>query len=143
MLLAGTWRSGSADKTATDTDPYRGDTLTVLKLADEADLDEAYEAAAEAQRHWAAQPPADRAAVMQKAADVFRARRDEIIDWTIRETGATRTTAEFTHQITLRDFQEAASYPYRVQGRILLSDTPGKENRVYRQPVGVVAVISP
>jgi aldehyde dehydrogenase (NAD+) len=38
---------------------------------------------------------------------------------------------------------EAASAPYRVQGRILPSDIPGKENRVYRQPVGVVGVISP
>lgn len=50
---------------------------------------------------------------------------------------------QFTHQISLRDFQEAASYPYRVQGRILPSDTAGKENRICRQPVGVVAVISP
>ncbi len=143
MLLAGTWRPGSSDKTAEDTDPYRGDTLTELQLAGEQDLDEAYQAACEAQREWASRPPADRAAVMKRAGDIFAARREEIIDWTIKETGASRTTAEFTHGITLRDFEEAASYPYRVTGRILPSDTPGKENRVYRQPVGVVAVISP
>ena len=143
MLFAGTWRSGGAEKTAADVDPYRGDVLTELKLANESDLEEAYQAASRAQRQWAARPPADRSAVMRSAADIFKARREEIIGWTIRETGATRTTAQFTHQITLRDFEEAASYPYRVQGRILPSDTPGKENRVYRQPVGVVAVISP
>jgi aldehyde dehydrogenase (NAD+) len=143
MLLAGRWREGSASKVASDTDPYSGDVLTEIKLADETDLNEAYAEAVRAQRDWAARPPADRAAVMQSAADIFKDRREEVIDWTIRETGATRTTAEFTHQITLRDFQEASSYPYRVQGRILPSDTPGKENRIYRQPVGVVAVISP
>ncbi|WHZ15293.1 MAG: Aldehyde dehydrogenase [Nitrospira sp.] len=43
------------------------------------------------------------------------------------------------HAIMLED----ASAPYRVQGRILPSDVPGKENRVYRQPIGVVAVIRP
>ena len=143
MLLAGEWRAGGADAVAPDIDPYRGDTLTEIKLATADDLNAAYQRATEAQRDWAAAPPAERAGVMRRAAEIFAARREEIVDWTVRETGATRTTAEFTHAITLRDFEEAQSYPYRVAGRILPSDTPGKENRVYRQPVGVVAVISP
>ena len=33
--------------------------------------------------------------------------------------------------------------PHHVEGRILPSDIPGKENRVYRVPVGVVCLISP
>ena len=32
---------------------------------------------------------------------------------------------------------------HHVAGTILPSDIPGKENRVYKRPVGVVAVISP
>lgn len=32
---------------------------------------------------------------------------------------------------------------HHVEGRIMPSDVPGKESRVYRRPVGVVAVISP
>lgn len=38
---------------------------------------------------------------------------------------------------------EAASFPYRVAGRILPSDIDGKENRVYRRPLGVIGIISP
>src|SRR5690606_40869724 len=38
---------------------------------------------------------------------------------------------------------EAASMAHHVEGRIMPSDVPGKESRVYRRPVGVVAVISP
>ncbi len=38
---------------------------------------------------------------------------------------------------------EAATFPSRVEGPILPDDIPGKESRVYRQPVGVVGMISP
>ncbi|RFU22699.1 aldehyde dehydrogenase family protein [Geodermatophilus marinus] len=143
MPLAGTWREGGSERTATDTDPYTGETLTEIRLADAADLDAAYAAAREAQREWAGRLPGERAAVMRRAADVMTARKDEIVDWLIRETGCAAPVAEFQWAITQRDFFEAASYPYRVEGRILPADIEGKESRVYRRPVGVVAVISP
>lgn len=143
MPIAGTWREGSSERTATDTDPYTGETLTELRLADADDLDRAYAAAREAQRDWAGRLPGERAAVMRRAADVMDARKDEIVDWLIRETGCAAPVADFQFAITQRDFHEAASYPYRVEGRILPADIEGKESRVYRRPVGVVAVISP
>lgn len=37
----------------------------------------------------------------------------------------------------------AAAMPSRVVGRILPIGTPDKESRVYREPLGVVGVISP
>jgi len=37
---------------------------------------------------------------------------------------------------------EAASFPHRVAGRVLPIDEPGTESRVYRQPIGVIGVIS-
>ncbi|TYP84574.1 aldehyde dehydrogenase family protein [Blastococcus xanthinilyticus] len=143
MPIAGTWRAGRAGKTATDTDPYTGETLTEIPLADADDLDEAYATAKEAQRDWAARLPSDRADVMRRAARIMEARKDEIVDWHIRESGAAAPAAEFEYAITLRDFHEASSYPYRMEGRILPADIEGKESRVYRRPVGVVAVISP
>jgi aldehyde dehydrogenase (NAD+) len=143
MPIAGTWRAGSSEKTATDTDPYTGETLTELRLADTDDLDQAYAAAREAQRDWAARLPSERAQVMRRAAQIMADRKDEIVEWHIRESGAAAPAAEFEWAITQRDFFEAASYPYRVEGRILPADIEGKESRVYRRPVGVVAVISP
>jgi aldehyde dehydrogenase (NAD+) len=143
MPIAGTWRPGSSGKAATDTDPYTGETLTEIQLADANDLDAAYTAARDAQRSWAATLPGEKAAVMRRAAAIMDDRKDEIVDWIIRETGAAAPVAEFQHAITVRDFHEAASYPYRVEGRILPADIEGKESRVYRRPVGVVAVISP
>ncbi|SFF31079.1 aldehyde dehydrogenase family protein [Blastococcus tunisiensis] len=143
MPIAGTWRAGRSGKTATDTDPYTGETLTEIPLADADDLDEAYARATEAQREWFARLPSGRADVMRRAADIMVARKDEIVDWHVRESGAAAPAAEFEYAITLRDFHEAASYPYRMEGRILPADVEGKESRVYKRPVGVVAVISP
>ncbi len=39
--------------------------------------------------------------------------------------------------------KEASTFPMRMNGRALPSPIDGKENRVYRVPVGVVGVISP
>ncbi|HVT69646.1 MAG TPA: aldehyde dehydrogenase family protein [Trebonia sp.] len=143
MPVGGRWRSGRAGKTGTDTDPWSGDTLTEIPLASAEDLDEAFRAAADAQREWAARPPADRAAVMLAAADVMAARKDEITGWLVRESGGTRSKAELEWNLVRSGMLEAASMPHHVTGSIMPSDIPGKESRVYRQPAGVVAVISP
>ncbi|MCA0143426.1 aldehyde dehydrogenase family protein [Blastococcus sp. LR1] len=143
MPIAGSWRPGNSEKTATDTDPYTGETLTEIRLANADDLDQAYAKAEEAQRDWAARLPSERADVMRRAARIMEDRKDEVVDWHIKESGAAAPAAEFEYAITLRDFHEASSYPYRVEGRILPADIEGKESRVYRRPVGVVAVISP
>jgi aldehyde dehydrogenase (NAD+) len=143
MPIGGQWRAGSAGSTRASTDPYRGDTLAELVQADEKDLDAAYEAAVAAQPDWADSPPAERAGVMRAAADVMTARKDEITDWLVRETGGTLAKAELEWSLVRSVLWEAASMPHHVAGQIMPSDIPGKESRVYRGPVGVVAVISP
>ena len=88
MPLGGRWRLGSSGKTAADTDPWNGAVLAEIPLASTGDLDEAFTAAARAQRDWAAQRPAHRAEVMLAAAAVMQDRKAEITGWLIRETGA-------------------------------------------------------
>jgi aldehyde dehydrogenase (NAD+) len=80
---------------------------------------------------------------MSSAAEVLRSREDEVVDWLVAEAGSTQVKARAECQAVLAVFLEASAIPHRISGRILPSDIPGKENRVYRQPVGVVTVISP
>lgn len=143
MPIGHRWRAGSAGKTRASTDPYTGDTLAEIPQADEHDLDEAYRVAVEAQRDWAAAPPGERAAVMRAAADVITDRKDEVLDWLVHETGGTLARAELEWNLVRSVMWESASMPHHVEGRIMPSDIAGKESRVYREPVGVVAVISP
>lgn len=143
MPLAGTWRAGSSQDTSADLNPWSGEPLTEITQATVDDLDEAFAAAAEAQKDWAAAPPAQRAAVMRQAAAVMEFRKDEITGWLVRETGGTIAKAELEWSLVRSVMWEAAGMPHHVAGTILPSDIPGKESRVYRRPVGVVAVISP
>jgi aldehyde dehydrogenase (NAD+) len=73
----------------------------------------------------------------------MRSRKEELVDWLIRESGSTHVKAElewqFVHSVTLA----AGSLAHRVEGRILPLDESRKESRVYRVPLGVIGVISP
>ena len=143
MPINGDWRPGRSGQTAVDRNPYTKDDIVTIPLADERDVDDGYRAAAASQRGWARTRPAERQAVLRRAAAIMEDRREEIVDWLIRESGSTRIKAniewEFTRAMTL----EAATFPSRADGRIVPNDIPGKECRVYRQPVGVVGMISP
>ena len=141
--IAGQWRSGRDKARLADRNPYTGEVLVEIPHADRQDLEEAHAGALKAQKAWAAALPAERSAVMRKAAQVMEQRHDEIVHWLIAEAGSTRIKAELEWGAVHAGMLEAAFAPYRVEGRILPSDVPGKECRVYRQPVGVVGVISP
>ena len=143
MPIAGQWRSGGSKLSNTVIDPYRGDTLAVIGEADPADVDEAYNAAQMAQDHWASTTPGERAGVMQRAAAILVERRSEVVDWLVREGGSTLAKAQIEWDIVRQGLYEAAGMPYHADGRIIPSDIPGKENRIYRRPAGVVTVISP
>ena len=143
QYISGEWKKGDDDSINTNTNPFNGETLVEIQQATDKQLDEAYQAASEAQKQWAKQTPNERAAILYKVVSIFDQRQDEIVDWLIKESGSTRIKAmvEFSsaRAITL----EAASFPNRVHGEIRPSNTPGKENFIYREPMGVIAVISP
>ncbi|MEX6507664.1 aldehyde dehydrogenase family protein [Jiella sp. M17.18] len=142
LFIAGEWRAGGA-KPRDDINPWTEETLLEAPQADAGDLDAAYQAAQKAQPEWAAKLPSERAAIFAAAAQIMQARRGEIIDWLVREAGSTRLKAALEWKAVNGVMLEAASLPYLVEGAILPNDTPGKESRVYRKPVGVVGVISP
>lgn len=141
--IAGEWREGSSERTARVTNPYNGRELLEIQLATRDDLNAAFLAAENAQSEWAATPPAERSALLHRVAEIFDVRKEEIIDWLIRESGSTRLKANVEWGAARGITQEAASMPGRVHGMTLASNVPGKENRVYRKPLGVVGVISP
>lgn len=141
--IAGAWRKGTAGRTLEVIDPFSGERLLNLPMAGREDLDEAYRGAQDAQTEWAAMGPTARGDVMRRAVAIFDARKDEIIDWIIRESGSTRIKAEIEWGSARAITQESAGLPGRAHGRILPSDVPGKESRVYRLPLGVVGIISP
>jgi aldehyde dehydrogenase (NAD+) len=143
LPIAGSWRHGQADHRLVDTNPFTGDVLLEIKQADRRDLDAAFAAGAKAQLEWAASAPGVRAQVFRRAANVMEARRGEIVEWLIRESGSTRLKANLEWEVTHTVMLWATSVPHAVESRCIPSDIPGKENQVRRKPVGVVGAISP
>src|SRR5699024_6021847 len=92
---------------------------------------------------WQKTNPVTQRAVFDKAYAYIEENHEDIVDVIIDEIGGTRMKAEFEIGLVKNMIKEAATFPFRMEGKILPSPTDGKENRVYRIPVGVVGIISP
>ncbi|MGI8316458.1 aldehyde dehydrogenase family protein [Halobacillus mangrovi] len=143
QYINGEWKSGSSDKNVENVNPYTQQPIATIPSANEEDLNEAYKAAEEAQKEWMQLTPQKAQAYFDKLLNMVHERKDEIIDWLVKEAGSTLVKAEVEFQAAVGIIRESASFPTRMSGQILPSNTPGKENRVYRSPKGVIGVIGP
>ncbi|MFJ6927483.1 aldehyde dehydrogenase family protein [Streptomyces nigra] len=143
QYIDGEWRPGTGSWDIIDFNPYDGEKLASITIATVDEVDEAYRAAARAQGEWAATNPYARRAVFEKALRVVEEREQEISEVIVAELGGTRLKAAFELHLAKEFLREAIHLALRPEGRIIPSPVDGKENRVYRVPVGVVGVISP
>jgi aldehyde dehydrogenase (NAD+) len=143
QYIDGQWRSGSGSWDIIDVNPYTGDKLAAITVATVDDVDEAYRAAERAQKEWGRLTPFERQDVFERAARVAEDHEPEIVEAIIEELGATYGRAKGEAAAACKALREAAQTALRVEGRLLPSPHQGKENRLYRIPVGVVGVISP
>lgn len=144
LYINGQWRDGSKkDKKQEVINPYDGSTVATFVPGTKDDLDEAYQAAQEAQKKWAATTVGQKRDVIERAAQIIKERKEEIIDWLVRESGSSKLKATLEWNNDFLITREAASFPSRMHGLIVPSYTPGKESRMYRRPLGVIGVISP
>ncbi|MEU4658055.1 aldehyde dehydrogenase family protein [Streptomyces sp. NPDC023723] len=143
QYIDGEWRAGSGSWDIIDFNPYDDAKLASITIATADEVDAAYRAAERAQREWAATNPYVRRAVFERALRIVEEREAEIAEAIVAELGGTRTKAGFELHLAKEFLREAVHLALRPEGRILPSPADGKENRVYRVPVGVVGVISP
>jgi len=110
--------------------------------ATEEHADLAVAAAQEAFAHWRAVPMEERAAMLDKAADIMASRRDELAAWTCIEAGKPWRDAD-------ADIAEAIDFCryYALVARTFAAperhDVPGESNATVLAPRGPTVVISP
>ncbi|MFF3968177.1 aldehyde dehydrogenase family protein [Streptomyces griseorubiginosus] len=143
QYIDGEWRPGTGSWDIIDFNPYDNEKLASITIATVEEVDDAYRAAARAQKKWAATNPYARRAVFEKALRLIEERESELAEAIIAELGGTRLKAGFELHLAKEFLREAVNLALRPEGRIIPSPVDGKENRVYRVPVGVVGVISP
>ncbi len=103
----------------------------------------AVEAATAAFPAWSSTSPGERQRLFLKAAQVLEGKRDELVALIAQETGGTFGWAMFQSTFTPGLLREAAGQVHHVKGEIIPADLPGAFYMALRQPVGVVAGISP
>ncbi|MFF1747730.1 aldehyde dehydrogenase family protein [Streptomyces mirabilis] len=143
QYIDGEWRQGTGSWDIIDFNPYNGEKLASITIATVDEVDEAYLAARRAQKEWAATNPYARRAVFEKTLRIIEEREAEITEVIIAELGGTHLKAGFELHLAKEFLRESIQLALRPEGKILPSPIDGKENRLYRVPVGVVGVISP
>ncbi|RVU16721.1 aldehyde dehydrogenase family protein [Streptomyces antnestii] len=143
QYIDGSWRPGRGAWDIIDFNPYDGEKLASITVASADEVDEAYRAAQRAQKDWADTNAYTRRLVFERALRLVEEREAEISDAIVDELGGTRLKAGFELHLAKEFLREAIQLALRPQGRVIPSPVDGKENRLYRVPVGVVGVISP
>ncbi|WP_026122918.1 gamma-aminobutyraldehyde dehydrogenase [Nocardiopsis halotolerans] len=125
-------------------DPTNGSTVAVSPVSDQVDVDGAFTAAREAFGAWRDVTPAERQRLLLKVADAVEARADEIVEAQHRNTGQPRwmiSQEEIGMGVDhLRFFAGAAR---TLEGRAAAEYMEGHTSYVRREPVGVVAQVTP
>ncbi|GHH85395.1 aldehyde dehydrogenase [Streptomyces sulfonofaciens] len=143
QYIDGEWRDGSGSWDNIDVNPYNGEKLASITIATRGEVDLAYRAAERAQKEWAATNPYTRRLVFERALRCIEEHEQEITEAIVAELGSTRQKAAYEVHLAMEFLREAVHLPLRTEGRLITSPVDGKENRVYRVPVGVVGVITP
>lgn len=129
--------------TAVVLEPATGETLGVVGVANETDVDRAAQTAHVARKTWAATPFDVRATIMREAARLLKERAAEINGWNMRECGSIGPKAEWEHHATHEQMLMAAALPMQSNGQLFPSSMPGRTNMWRRVPIGTVGVIAP
>jgi aldehyde dehydrogenase (NAD+) len=143
QYIDGEWRAGTGSWDIIDFNPYDNEKLASITTATADEVDEAYRAAARAQKEWAKTNPYARRAVLDTALRLIEEREEDIAEVLVTELGSAIGKARFEVRAAKEFMREAIHLALRPEGRIVPSAVEGRENRVYRVPVGVVGVISP
>jgi aldehyde dehydrogenase (NAD+) len=101
------------------------------------------DAAAAAQRDWAAARPAERATVVGGVAHALAKQTHELVDLIVTEVGKTTREASGEVRKSIEQFHFASQLAYLIEGVTYPDEDPGTFAYTLRTPVGVVAAITP
>jgi len=124
-------------------DPNIGEVQARVALASTQELDAAVQAAAKAQVGWAATNPQRRARVMFEFKRLVEARMTELAELLSSEHGKVIADSKGDVQRGLEVIEFACGVPHALKGEYTEGAGPGIDVYSMRQPLGVVAGITP
>lgn len=142
-FIGGKHVKGTSGRFGDGWEPMTGEQIFTVPLASEAEVRAAVENAKAAQPGWAATNPQRRARVMMKFVDLLNRDYDELAELLAREHGKTIADAKGDIQRGLEVAEFAIGIPHLLKGEYTEGAGPGIDIYSIRQPLGVVAGITP
>ena len=142
MYIGGIWKKGIG-KTVPVINPATSDVVGAVFHATPAEIEAALQAATKAFPAWANTLPARRAEVLRSVAKLIEERAEEIACLMSTEQGKPGNEALAEMRKLANIFTFYAEEATRIDGKIIINDANDYQSLVVREPIGVVAAISP
>ena len=142
-LVAGAWRDADSAATVEVHNPASGERLGTVPNMGAAEARRAIEAAHAAQPAWAAKTAGERARILRKWFDLMMANQNDLAVIMTAEQGKPLAESKGEIAYAAAFIEWFAEEGKRVYGDIIPGHQADKRILVLRQPVGVVAAITP
>jgi len=143
-FINGEWVESESSRTAENINPAdTGDRLGSFRQATREEARRAVEAASEAFRGWRATPAPARGRIVARAARLMEDHKEELAQLLTREEGKTigESRGELQRSINVAEF--CAGESRRMNGETIQSELPSNFAYTIKQPLGVVACVTP
>src|SRR5438270_892835 len=142
-FINGRWVESKASDWQEVVNPATGEVLAQAPLSTAAEVAAAIEAAAIAQRAWRRTPPEDRIQPLFKLKQLLEDHVDELGRIITQENGKTFAEGKAELRRAIENVEVACGIPMMMQGYNLEDVARGLDEMMIRQPLGVVAAITP
>jgi malonate-semialdehyde dehydrogenase (acetylating) / methylmalonate-semialdehyde dehydrogenase len=141
--INGQWHDSAASEWQDVINPATGEVLARVPLADAAEVTKAIESAAAAYPAWRRTPPEDRIQPLFKLKQLLEEHLDDLARIITQENGKTFAEAKAELRRAIENVEVACGIPMMMQGYNLEDVARGIDETMIRQPLGVVAAITP
>jgi len=141
--IGGAWTAASGAGSLPVVNPATGETLASVPLSPASEVDRAVSAAAEAFPAWRRTPPGDRIQVLFKLKQLLEDDLEELARTVTRECGKTREESIGELRRGIENVEVACGIPTLLQGYVSEDSASGIDETMIRQPLGVVAIVTP
>ncbi len=142
--IDGKWTESTSERTLQNVNPANiDDVIGTVRQATRSEAKAAVDAAAENFASWRATPAPTRGRIVGRAARLLEEHKEDLAQLLTREEGKTiaESRGELQRSINVADF--CAGEARRLNGETIQSELPANFAYTLRQPLGVVACVTP
>jgi len=141
--INGRWQQATTTEWLDVSNPATGELIAQVPISTDADVTAAVDAAAAAYPEWRRTPPEDRIQPLFKLKQLLEEHIDELGRIITQENGKTLSEAKGELRRAIENVEVACGIAMMMQGYNLEDVARGIDEMMIRQPLGVVAAITP